>query len=44
MNQEVSGNPSLVNEEAEKAWLFEISYNQEAPGLLTPEEYAKIAV
>jgi len=44
LNQEVSGNPSLVNDEAEKAWLFEISYNQEAAGLLTPEEYAKIAV
>jgi len=44
LNKDVSGNPSLVNDDAEKAWLFEISYNQEAPGLLTLEEYAKIVV
>lgn len=43
-NKDVETNPSLVNEEAEKAWLFEITYNQEASNLLSPEEYSKIAL
>jgi glycine cleavage system H protein len=42
LNKDVEGNPQLVNDEAEKSWLFEISYNQEASGLLSVEEYAKL--
>lgn len=34
-NKEVEGNPSLVNEAAEKSWLFEVSYDKEAEGLLS---------
>lgn len=44
VNKDAEGNPQLVNDEAEKSWLFEISYSEEAPGLLTPEEYSKIVV
>ena len=35
LNKEVEGNPSLVNEAAEKSWLFEVSYEKEAEGLLS---------
>lgn len=42
VNKEVEANPSLVNDEAEKSWLFEVTYNQEAPGLLTVAEYSQI--
>lgn len=42
LNKDVEGNPSLVNDDAEKSWLFEISYSQEASGLLSVEEYAKL--
>lgn len=42
LNKDVEKDPSLINSEAEKAWLFEIAYTQEAPGLLTEEDYSKI--
>lgn len=41
-NKEAEANPSLINDDAEKTWLFEITYTQEAPGLLKPEEYQRI--
>ena len=41
-NKEADANPSLINDDAERTWLFEITYTQEAQGLLSPEEYQRI--
>lgn len=43
INEEVSKNPSLINDQADKSWLFEITANNGLPaGLLSEEEYSKI--
>jgi glycine cleavage system H protein len=42
INIEAEDNPSLINDDADRTWLFEITYTQEARGLLSPEEYQRI--
>ena len=41
INSEVEKNPSLVNEQAETAWLFEVSYEKEPENLLSEADYRK---
>jgi glycine cleavage system H protein len=41
VNSEVEKNPSLVNENAEDAWLVEVAYESEPADLLTAEDYRK---
>jgi len=41
LNAEVEKNPTLVNENAENAWLVEVSYENEPNNLLDEEEYKK---
>jgi glycine cleavage system H protein len=38
-NNEAEANPSLINDDAERTWLIEITYAQEPQGLPSPEEY-----
>ena len=42
INKDVGNNPSMINDEAEKAWLVEVTYNTKPVGLLTPEQYASM--
>jgi len=41
-NKEAEDNPSLINDDAERTWLFEITYTHEPLGLLSPEEYQRM--
>ncbi len=42
INKDVQDNPCLLNDEAEKSWVFKVTYTQKPEGLLTPEQYAKM--
>ena len=42
VNKELESNPQLVNDDANKTWIFEVTYEKEATGLLTEAEYHKI--
>lgn len=37
VNESVSGNPGVVNESAEKTWLFEVEYTSTPSGLLNAQ-------
>lgn len=39
VNNEVEKNPSMVNENAESAWLVEVAYENEPSNLLSAEDY-----
>ena len=41
INTQVEKNPTLVNDQAEDAWLFEIKYDKEPQNTLSAEEYKK---
>jgi glycine cleavage system H protein len=42
VNKELESNPQLVNDDANNTWIFEVTYDKQATGLLTEEEYKKI--
>jgi glycine cleavage system H protein len=42
LNIELESQPSLLNDDAEKTWILEITYNSEPSGLLSPQEYQRI--
>ncbi len=42
VNKELESNPQLVNDDANKTWIFEVTYEKEASGLLTEAEYHHI--
>lgn len=42
INKELEANPQLVNDDANNTWIFEVTYDKQATGLLTEEEYKKI--
>jgi glycine cleavage system H protein len=42
INKELEVNPQLVNDDANNTWIFEVTYDKQATGLLTEEEYKKI--
>lgn len=41
INTHVETKPTLVNDQAEDAWLFEIKYDKEPQNTLSAEEYKK---